>query len=242
MTTEVVGSMAEQRRTLVAAEPGAEQPARRLSLTEQVYHRLKEEILQVRHGPGELLLEPELATRYGISKTPVREALRLLLQDGWVLVMPRKGYLVRPVRLEDIREVFEVRRMIEPVMAGQAAHLRTDDDIARLSGLCSEQSRDAESIEPALGAARAFHSELAALTGNGRALAILTDQLDEVRRLHHLMPKAEHHITSTVELDAHRQILAAVEAKDARAAADLMSDHVTEVAEAMVDAFAGMRR
>ncbi|MFF1913418.1 GntR family transcriptional regulator [Streptomyces sp. NPDC058239] len=234
--------MAKQRRTLVAAESDIELPARRLSLTEQVYHRLKEEILQVRHGPGALLLEPELAARYGISKTPVREALRLLLQDGWVVVMPRKGYLVRPVRLEDIREVFEVRRMVEPVMAAQAAQLRTTEDVARLSGLCSQQSSDADSIEHALGAARAFHSELAALTGNGRALAILTDQLDEVRRLHHLMPKVEDHITSTEELTAHRQILAAVEAKDGSAASELMMNHLAEVAGTMVDAFAGVRR
>ncbi|MFJ6392930.1 GntR family transcriptional regulator [Streptomyces sp. NPDC091972] len=230
-----------QRRTLVTAELD-EVPARQLSLTEQVYHRLKEEILQVRHGPGSLLLEPELAARYGISKTPVREALRLLLQDGWVVVMPRKGYLVRPVRLEDIREVFEVRRMVEPVMAAKAAQLRDPADIARLADLCSEQSRDAASIEPALGAARAFHTDLAAMTGNGRALAILTDQLDEVRRLHHLMPKVEGHITSTAELDAHQRILAAVKARDHQAASRLMNDHLSEVAEAMVDAFAGIRR
>ncbi|MFE4175669.1 GntR family transcriptional regulator [Streptomyces sp. NPDC056909] len=233
--------MAVQHRTLVMAGSD-EPPARKLSLTEQVYDRLKEEILQVRHGPGALLLEPELAARYGISKTPVREALRLLVQDGWVVVMPRKGYLVRPVHLDDIREVFEVRRMVEPVIAGQAAHSRSAKDVARLTHLCSEQSRDAASLEPALGAARSFHTELAAMAGNSRASAILVDQLDEVRRLHHLMPKVEGHITSTAELGAHRQILAAVEAKDSDAAARLMNDHLTEVAEAMVDAFAGVRR
>ena len=56
------------------------------------------------------------------------------------------------------------------------------------------------------------------------------------------MPKVEGHITSTAELDAHRQILAAVEAQDDKAAAQLMNDHLEEVAEAMVDAFAGKRR
>jgi DNA-binding GntR family transcriptional regulator len=234
--------MAEHRRTLVAAGSPAEQPARRLSLTEQVYHQLKEEILQAGYGPGDLLLEPELATRYGISKTPVREALRLLLQDGWVVVMPRKGYLVRPVRLEDIREVFEIRRMMEPAMARQAAQRRSAEDLARLAELCTSQGSDAASVDAALDAARAFHSDLAALAGNGRALAILTDQFDEVRRLHHLMPKFEHHITSEVEVEAHRRILAAIEAKDPDAAGDLMAEHLTEVAEGMVDAFAGTRR
>jgi DNA-binding GntR family transcriptional regulator len=66
--------------------------------------------------------------------------------------------------------------------------------------------------------------------------------LDEVRQLHHLMPKFEHHITSAVELEAHRRILAAIEAQDAAAAGDLMADQLTEVPEGMVDAFAGPPR
>jgi DNA-binding FadR family transcriptional regulator len=56
------------------------------------------------------------------------------------------------------------------------------------------------------------------------------------------MPKFEHHITSAVELEAHRRILAAIEAQDAAATSDLMADHLTEVAEGMVDAFSGPRR
>jgi DNA-binding GntR family transcriptional regulator len=229
----------QQRKTIVTG--GADAASRARSLTEQVYETLKEEILQARRPPGGVLLEPELAERYGISKTPVREALRLLLQDGWVMVMPRKGYLVRPVRLGDIREIFEVRQMLEPVMAGRAALRHSDADLKRLAGMCAEQSNSAQELESALTAARQFHTELAGLSGNGRALAILSDQLDEVRRLHHLMPNVEHHITSTIELAAHRDILAAVEAGDAEQASTLMSEHLTEVAATMVDAFTGMR-
>ncbi|MGW3150294.1 GntR family transcriptional regulator [Streptomyces sp. NPDC001177] len=234
--------MGAQRRSILDAEGTHERPAPRLSLTEQVYHRLKDDILQVRCGPGEVLLEPELAGRYGVSKTPVREALRLLVQEGWVTVMPRKGYLVRPVRLEDIRDVFEVRHMIEPVMAAKAAVRRSEADLEQLEVLCVEQSHTGPGIEPPLMAARSFHTQVAAITGNLRAVTVLSRQLDDVRRLHHLMPEAERHLTSDVELAAHQNILGAIRDSAPEKAGQLMDEHLTEVASAMVDAFVGMRR
>jgi DNA-binding GntR family transcriptional regulator len=67
------------------------------SLTEQVYDHLLELILNAQLRPGEMVLEPPLATYFGVSKTPVREALRMLTHDGWVVTIPRKGYLIKPL-------------------------------------------------------------------------------------------------------------------------------------------------
>ncbi|MFE4369791.1 GntR family transcriptional regulator [Streptomyces sp. NPDC056835] len=234
--------MSERRRSILPAEARHDSPAPRLSLTEQVYRRLKEDILEAHCGPGQLLLEPELANRYGVSKTPVREALRLLVQEDWVTVMPRKGYIVRPVRLEDIREVFEIRHMLEPAMAATAATRHTEADLEQLANLCAEQSRTGRNLASPLQAARSFHTRVAAVTGNQRATTVLEGQLDEVRRLHHLMPDAESHLTSGVELTAHHDLLAAIRDGDPDKARRLMSGHLTEVAGAMVDAFVGMRR
>src|SRR3954451_6110206 len=86
-----------------------------------MHARLREEILTARLLPGTTILEPELAARFGVSKTPVREALRLLVQDGWVMVLPRRGYLVRALGLDDLRDVFQLREMIEPGFAAEAA-------------------------------------------------------------------------------------------------------------------------
>lgn len=58
-----------------------------------------------------VMYEADLAAEFGVSKTPVREALRLLAYTGWVVVLPRKGYLVRPVELSDVRDIFAIRRM-----------------------------------------------------------------------------------------------------------------------------------
>ncbi|MDQ0772803.1 DNA-binding GntR family transcriptional regulator [Streptomyces aurantiacus] len=232
----------QQRRILTVGSPYPGPAKRRLSLTDQVYEQLKDDILETRCAPGDVLVEPELAERYGVSKTPVREALRLLVQDDWVIVMPRKGYLVRPVRLDDIREIFEIRHMIEPAMAARAAQGSSETALEGLAALCSEQSASDGGVGPPLRAARSFHLELAALGKNRRASAVLSRQLDEVRRMHHLMPRVEPHITSTIELAAHRDVLDAVHGRDAEQARRLMAQHLTEVGNAMVEAFVDVHR
>jgi DNA-binding GntR family transcriptional regulator len=209
-------------------------------LTEQVYESLKEAILRVEWAPGEMLAEPELALRYGVSKTPIREALRLLVQDGWVQVVPRKGYLIRSLGLEDVREVFALRQMLEPPMAADAA-LRADDvSLARLKDLVRQQREGQHELDLALSAARQFHLLMAELSGNGRAVRMLTGLVDEVRRLHHLMPQLENHITSTAEIDAHDRIVGAVADKDPEQASAHMREHLLEAGRAMVEVFGGL--
>jgi DNA-binding GntR family transcriptional regulator len=209
------------------------------SMTERVYALLKDEILRVERKPGDLLGEADLAARYGVSKTPVREALRLLARDGWVLVLPRKGYLIRPIRLEDVREIFEMRLALEPVLAAQAAATVSPESVQRLRDLVESQA-EAESLEKALDAARAFHIAVADLVGNGRMAKALFDLLDEVRRLHFLLPNVESHITSDEELKAHRRLVAALAAGNAEKAGEIMRRHVNEVARTLVHGFGGI--
>jgi DNA-binding GntR family transcriptional regulator len=209
------------------------------SLTGRVYGLLKQEILRVDRKPGDLLGEADLAARYGVSKTPVREALRLLARDGWVVVLPRKGYLIRPLRLEDVREIFEMRLALEPALAAQAATTAAREPMLQLRALVDEQA-NADSLDKALNAARAFHVAVADLVGNGRMSRALLDLLDEVRRLHFLLPNVESHITSQEELRAHRRLVAALTGGDAEKAADIMRRHLNEVARTLVRGFGGI--
>jgi DNA-binding GntR family transcriptional regulator len=210
------------------------------SLTDQVYDLLKEEILRVERSPGDMLAEADLAARYGVSKTPVREALRLLARDGWVVVLPRKGYLIRPLKLEDVREIFSVRRMLEPNAAAQAAGIARADDIARLEALVHEQAAAEDDLDRALTAARQFHIAVAAMTGNSRLSDILVGLLDEVRRLHFLLPNVESHITSREELRAHRDLVDAFASGDSDRAAEIMLLHINEVVRTLVQGFSGI--
>jgi DNA-binding GntR family transcriptional regulator len=218
-------------------------PGRR-SLTEQVYDALKREILTARLRPSQPLIENELAARFGVSKTPIREALRLLVQDGWIVVLPRKGYLVAPLSLEDVREVFALRLMLEPQVTGEAATRGGADLVARLrradlaaSSLPGPARQQATPLQSTMRAARAFHLTVAGTAGNGRLLRVLGALLDEVERLLHLMPQLGDHVTAMVEPAAHERIIAAIEAGDAEQAAAHMRAHLADVSRILVDAF-----
>jgi DNA-binding GntR family transcriptional regulator len=210
-----------------------------ISMTDQVYALLKEEIIRVDRQPGDLLGEAGLAERYGVSKTPVREALRLLARDGWIVVLPRKGYLVRPLRLGDVREIFAMRLMLEPALAAAAAAVIDGDAVTRLRARVDAQAA-AGSVRDALGAAREFHVALTDMAGNSRASATLADLFDEVRRLHFLLPSVESHITSREELTAHQHLTGALAQGDGARAAELMREHLNEVSRALVRGFGGV--
>ena len=210
------------------------------SLTDQVYDLLKEEIIRDELAPGEVLSEYDLAEKFQVSKTPVREALRLLAQGGWVIVMPRKGYLVQPLRLDDVREIFAIRGLIEPGIAAQAASAHDAGAIRRLQALVEDQAAAKDDLGRALGSARLFHITLAEIAANGRMQRILSDLVDEVRRLHFLLPNVESHITSQEELRAHRNIAEAIADGDSQEASELMRVHLVEVARALVLGFAGL--
>ncbi len=215
-------------------------PERNLSLTEQIYDRVRQDIIRTRWRPGAVLLEPDLASLYGVSKTPVREALRLLVQEDWVVNIPRKGYLVRPLRLDDISEVFGLRLMIEPSLIADTARNAGAAGVALLAQRLAEQ-RDAPDLQHSLDAAKEFHLAVAQFARNRRAESVLKPLFDEVRRLHYLMPVVESHITSTVEMEAHEKILEAIGRSEPDEAANLMRTHLGEVAQTMIQAFSIIR-
>lgn len=210
-----------------------------ISLTEHVYEQLKAQILQVEKTPGTVIYEAELAEEFGVSRTPVREALSQLVTRGWVIVLPRKGYLIRPVELRDISEIFAVRRVIEPALAAQAASSGTPEQLARLAALLAQQEVGKD-LGESLDAARSFHLILAEITGSERIRSMLMDLVEEVQRLHYLLPTLEDHIRSTEELRAHRLVLEAITKRDPELARKHMSEHLQEVAHTLVKGFSGV--
>ena len=157
-------------------------------LTDRAYERIKHDIITYAIAPGTEISEPQLCTHYRLGKAPVRMALIRLAHDGLVRAIPRRGYMVTPVTLKDIHDVFELRLMLEPAAARMAAgkvdahRLRGLDDACR----AGYQPNDAKSITRFLDANKAFHVAIAQATGNSR-LANMTAQLhDQMTRLLHL--------------------------------------------------------
>ncbi len=211
-----------------------------LSLTEQVFNALKGEILRSQIRPGSVVIEGDLAERFGVSKTPIREALRLLVQDGWIEVMPRRGYLVRPIGLDDLREVYELRRILESGVVRKVIEQMNRKTVADLRRLIEAQADAGDSLETSIEASRDFHLSLARLTGNERLVKSVAALLDEVERLLRMLPELVSVMTSTSEIEAHRRLVDALEEHDADLAESLMLAHLADISRSLLDALSGL--
>jgi DNA-binding GntR family transcriptional regulator len=157
-------------------------------LSDRAYERIKHDIICCAIAPGAEISEAQLCAHFRLGKAPVRMALTRLAHDGLVRAIPRRGYMVTPVTLRDIQDVFELRLMLEPVAARMAAgrvdaqRLRTLDDVCR----AGYQPDDARSISRFLEANKAFHVTVADAAGNARLADSIERLHDEMTRLLHL--------------------------------------------------------
>jgi DNA-binding GntR family transcriptional regulator len=139
-----------------------------------VYLAIKGSIASGKYGAGQYLREEQLATSLGVSRTPVREALRRLDAEGWVETRPNYGVRVKAWTLQDAGEIFEARLLIEPYLAGRAALKIDAADLARLKRLADDmlaitrRSSTPESTEAWFSANSEFHSIITAAADNAR--------------------------------------------------------------------------
>jgi DNA-binding GntR family transcriptional regulator len=157
-------------------------------LSERAYERVKHDIISCQIAPGAEISEAQLCEQYKLGKAPVRVALSRLAHDGLVRAIPRRGYMVTPVTLKDIQDVFELRLMLEPRAARLAAgrvnakRLRVLDDICQ----AGYQPGEARSTARFLEANKEFHVAIAQASGNSRLAHAIEQLLDEMTRLLHL--------------------------------------------------------
>lgn len=208
------------------------------SLTDRMVVQLREAILTGQLAPGSIVVEPRLAEEYSVSKTPVREALRLLTSQGLLTLLPKKGYLVRTMGLNDVQETLDLRMLLEPHAAAAAAGFLPQHLVGNLRGLLDTQAGFSDS-DPlaAMHAAQAFHQGIADASRNTRLADSLRRCLDETARAHHVLPGLQHHIGTPIELAEHEAIYAAIAAGDARAAQEAMRVHLRSIRTAMAQQF-----
>lgn len=204
------------------------------SLKAEIAAALRSQILEGALQPGERVIEPELAQRFGASKTPVREALQLLVAEGLVEVLPKKGYRIRGMELTDLREVLELRTLLESRAAARCARWADPEQVEDLTRRWEAQ-RDALGLEPLERTLRArdFHAGIAQASGSHRLAGILEGLHHEMVRAHHVLPQLRWHLSEEIELREHREILAAITAADPERAEAAMRTHMDSIRESL---------
>jgi DNA-binding GntR family transcriptional regulator len=201
--------------------PAASRPGTLPSRTEAVLEAIKHAILVGALKPGQPLVETELAAELGVSKTPVREALKTLAGTGLVIMSPYKGAAVREMDRTHARCIYDMRLLLEPVAAGRTVAARHDWSAARRALEAADQAADA--AERSL-ANRVFHREM--YLGCGNPLLVRT--LDDLRDQTALVSAAAWASRPSWQREAaeHRAILAAAERGAEDEVRDLMRGHI----------------
>ena len=142
-----------------------------------VYDALFQEIVSGKLRAGERLLIDDLAERFGVSKIPVREALKALAGKGWVESTPRRGTYVRRLSQEELHELFELRLILEPEVTAMAAHRRRTTHLQQLAALIEEGEaavRDSDFVTSSRVNSQ-FHSVIAQAADNSLAYTVIQD-------------------------------------------------------------------
>jgi len=203
------------------------------ALYQEVAERLRQRIFAHELTPGDWIDEQKLAEQYGISRTPLREALKVLAAEGLVDLKPRRGCYVTEISRQDIDDIFPLMAMLEGRCAFIAVQLAKPADIRDLKAihekleLAAKESR----IDAFFEANQEFHRRIQELTNNRWLLSVIQDlrKVLKLSRLHSLSLEGR----LQQSLEEHRVIMAAFEAGDAEQAEKSMHDHLLYGREAL---------
>ena len=223
--------------------PAASTPG---GLADRVYIQVKARILLGQARPGDVIAAHALAKDLSVSRTPVHDALKRLVAEGFLVTLPRVGYTVTSINLDEMRDLFQVRTRLEALSAELAALAWTDqhaDEFAEADRVAQRRHRELQATGTSFELAQFLHDEhkrfhrmIALVGGNRRLEQLIAELQDETQRFWSLLP-AEH-LVSTVFLgdDAHRGILDAIATGDPAAARKAVVAHLQDGVRMMVEA------
>lgn len=197
-----------------------------LPLRDVVFNTLRQAIITGEFAPGERLMEIALANRLGVSRTPVREAIRKLELEGLVVMIPRKGAEVAKITEKDMRDVLEVRSSLEELAAELAAERMNDEVKEKLEKALKEFEEAIESDDNAAIADSDvdFHDVIFEATGNARLIQIINNLREQMYRYRlEYVKDTEYH---TVLLNEHRELAKAMVEGRKEDARKIMKRHI----------------
>ncbi|MYZ47386.1 GntR family transcriptional regulator [Propylenella binzhouense] len=211
---------------MVAMERWERTSAQKPSLQSAAYEAIKHRIVTCRYRPGEYLNEQQISDELGFGRTPVHQAVNRLSLEGLVEIIPRKGVIVKPLSLDEILDVSDIRQINEIHCAQLASQRLTADADSEFDEIIAE-SRDAceeRDVERLMMLDRRFHGLIAATAGN----AVLSDVLRNLhdRSLRHWFLSLSDPEHDRRVLGEHERIVQAIRSGDKARIAEAVTDHI----------------
>lgn len=206
-----------------------------LPLRDVVFNTLRQAILRGELKPGERLMEIQLANKLGVSRTPIREAIRKLELEGLVLMIPRRGAEVAEITEKSLRDVLEVRGALEELAVKLACQKITDEQIAELRAAEKEfeQALNSGDVTVYAEADVKFHDVIYHATDNQRLIQLLFNLREQMYRYRvEYLKREEAHGTLLVE---HKKIIETIANRDMDAAVDAVCQHIDNQVSAVID-------
>lgn len=203
-----------------------------LPLRDVVFNTLREAILKGDLKPGERLMELQLASKLGVSRTPIREAIRMLEQEGLAVTTPRKGAEVAKMTLKDMEDVLEIRDALDELAVRIACQKISDEQLKQLEDMKElfEKSTQTGNVKKIAEADVTFHDVIYEATGNPKLVTLLNNLREQVYRYRvEYIKDPKNYPTLIAE---HEAILESLKNRDVKNAVEAMHVHVANQAEA----------
>ena len=195
-----------------------------------IYKKIRRSIIMGQRVSGERLNVEAIAQEYNTSVTPVRDALQMLSHEGLVVIKPRSGYFVESITLKQLRDLLDVRRILELAACERAAARATAEQIEAMRKVhAGYTGDDEESYDRYTDENRRFHYLLARASGNNELAELVGKLHDQLARFM-VMRRAG----KTMEV-THQQIIDALEAHDAETARQSLLEDIDRAHEAILD-------
>ena len=199
-------------------------------LRDVVFENLRTAILEGNLKAGQRLMEVQLAEQLGVSRTPIREAIRKLELEGLVVMLPRKGAYVANMSFKDLIDVLEIRSSLEGLAASLAAERLREEDISDLERVAKEfekSVREAD-IDNVLKKDVEFHEKIFLMANNKKLYQLITSLWEQVHRFR--VTYVSNSDASLSLVDEHNRILEAIKSGDCELAKKYATEHI-EIAE-----------
>lgn len=203
-------------------------------LREIVFATMREAIINGDFQPGQRLMEVQLAEQMGVSRTPVREAIRKLELEGLVVMVPRKGAYVAGLSSEDVREVVEIRCVLEGLAAKLAAYKAKPEHIERLNQVVDkfESAVKDRNVGDLIGFDSDFHDIIYEMAKNGKLMQMTNALREQVQRFR--VAYFTQINNTEILLQEHKELLEAIAKKDGELARMVAEKHINTT-EKMID-------